>query len=57
MNHDATHCLDYKKGKCPATCYRAKLTEELRNIVYWGPVSWSHCRGTLYCPMRDAMKG
>jgi hypothetical protein len=34
MNHDACHCYDYKKGVCPKKCYRAKLTEELKRIVY-----------------------
>ena len=50
MNHDATHCADYKKGKCPKTCYRAQLTEELRNIIYVLPTSWAHYKGTDYCP-------
>ena len=50
MNHDATHCADYKKGKCPKLCYRAQLTEELRNIVYGLPTSWAHYKGTNYCP-------
>lgn len=50
MNHDATHCFDYKKGKCPKGCYRAQLTEELRNIMYVLPVSWAHLEGTKECP-------
>ena len=50
MNHDASHCLDYKKNQCPKTCYRAKLTEELRNIDYRLPTSWVHFKGTQYCP-------
>jgi len=50
MNHDATHCADYKKGVCPKTCYRAQLTEELRNIVYLRPTSWSNFKGTKMCP-------
>lgn len=50
MNHDATHCADYKKGKCLKGCYRAQLTEELRHIVYVLPVSWAHFEGTKECP-------
>jgi len=50
MNHDAAHCLDYKKGKCPKTCYRAKMTEELRKIRWALPTSWVHFKGTQYCP-------
>ena len=37
MNHDATHCADYKKSKCPKSCYRAQLTEELKHIFYGLP--------------------
>lgn len=51
MNHDATHCADYKKSTCPKTCYRAQLTEELRNIVYLLPTSWAHLKGTKECPL------
>lgn len=50
MNHDATHCADYKKSICPKSCYRAQLTEELRNIVYPLPTSWANYRGTKECP-------
>ena len=50
MNHDATHCADYKKQSCPKSCYRAQLTEELRNIVYPLPTSWANYRGTKECP-------
>lgn len=48
MNHDATHCADYKKS-CPKTCYRAQLTKELREIVYVLPTSWAHFEGTGEC--------
>lgn len=50
MNHDATHCADYRCNICPKSCYRAKLTEELRNIPYFLPTSWSHFKGTEECP-------
>lgn len=49
MNHDATHCLDYKKS-CPKSCYRAQLTKELKEIDYTLPVSWMHYKGTKECP-------
>lgn len=50
MNHDACHCMDYMRGVCPKKCYRAKLTEELRNIAHPYPTSWAHFKGTQYCP-------
>ena len=50
MNHDATHCADYEKSKCPKTCYRAQLTEDLRKRIYLLPTSWAHYKGTNYCP-------
>lgn len=50
MNHDATHCADYKKSVCPKSCYRAQLTEELRHIVYLLPTSWANLKGTKMCP-------
>lgn len=51
MNHDATHCADYKKSKCPKSCYRAQLTQELRETSrwFWLPISWAHFEGTQYC--------
>lgn len=51
MNHDATHRADYKKSKCPKDCYRAQLTEELRNIYYPLPTSWAYLKGTKECPL------
>lgn len=51
MNHDATHCADYKKSECPKSCYRAQLTQELRETPrwIWLPISWAHFEGTQYC--------
>lgn len=51
MNHDATHCADFKVG-CPMTCYRAQLTADLQ--ARWLefiriPLSWSHFEGTDEC--------
>ena len=52
MNHDASHCYDYKKGTCPKSCYRAELTEDLKKINYFLPTSWCHFKGTKYCPLK-----
>lgn len=50
MNHDYAHCLDYKKGKCPKKCFRAKLTEDLNNHISEGfMVTWANFKGTQYC--------
>lgn len=49
MNHDATHCADYRKD-CPKSCYRAELTEDLHKIFYPLPTSWAHFKGTKECP-------
>ena len=48
MNHDATHCADYKKD-CPKSCYRAQLTADLRKSSYYLPTSWAHLKGTKEC--------
>lgn len=50
MNHDATHCFDYNEKVCPKTCYRAQLTEDLRNIKYELPTSWATFKHTRECP-------
>ena len=54
MNHDATHCFNHT-SKCPKTCYRAQLTEELKNIQYPLPVSWAMFKGTDECPIRESV--
>jgi len=56
MNHDATHCWNYKKGKCPMSCYRAQLTKELNQIHYNLPVSWAMFEGTEDCPKTGERK-
>lgn len=53
MNHDISHCLDYKKSYCPKSCFRAQATEELRHIKYLLPTTWSHCKGTPLCPLGE----
>ena len=54
MNHDATHCFN-RTSECPKTCYRAQLTEELKNINYPWPTSWAMFKGTDECPIREAV--
>ena len=51
MNHDAAHCLDYDKKKCPKSCYRAQLTHELivRYDLAGLPMSWMHFEETEHC--------
>ena len=53
MNHDATHCSDYKKAKCPKRCYRAQLTQDLRerHDLFFLPISWANFKGTQECPI------
>lgn len=56
MNHDASHCSDYVKGKCPPGCYRAKLTQELRDNPWcfkYKSISWVNFKGTVKCPMTN----
>lgn len=55
MNHDATHCADYKKSNCPKTCYRAQLTQELRDRhdLYYLSVIWANFKQTKECPRRE----
>lgn len=50
MNHDATHCLDYKEA-CSKVCYRARLTADLqqRGDLQGLPMSWAHFKGTDEC--------
>ena len=52
MNHDAAHCLDFEMGKCPNTCYRARLTEDLaqRGDLVGIPMSWASFRYSEECP-------
>lgn len=49
MNHDYAHCWNYEKGVCPEECFRAKLTDDLKNWPY--PVTYSKFKGTDGCPI------
>lgn len=55
MNHDATHCADWNKRKCPKSCYRGQLTEELeeRSDLWYMPISYANLKGTGECPRKD----
>lgn len=56
MNHDATHCADYEINKCPRRCYRAQLTQELRertDLDFRIPFSWAHFKQTKECQRRE----
>lgn len=61
MNHDVAHCLNYKKGKCPKSCYRAQVTQEYLELKAAGkidfPTSWSKFENTKYCPLHTDEKG
>ena len=58
MNHDATHCADYRRS-CPKRCWRAQLTEDLlqRPDLERLPVGWAKLRGSEYCPMTERRTG
>lgn len=59
MNHDATHCADYKKKKCPKTCYRGQLTQELNDNLFtfrFLPISWANFKEGKECPLNKHNK-
>lgn len=59
MNHDATHCADYRNGKCPKKCYLAQLTQDLRDDPYRFlrlPVSWANFKETKECQMKEEVE-
>lgn len=48
MNHDNSHCIDFKDD-CPNDCYRAQLVRDLeRNYLYMA-VTWSSFKDTPEC--------
>lgn len=51
MNHDYSHCWDYEKGVCPEECFRAKLTDDLKNWPH--PVTYSKFKGTEACQLTN----
>ena len=55
MNHDATHCADYRKSRCPKRCLLAQLTQELferkaRGDLLGIPMSFASFKGMDACP-------
>ena len=50
MNHDATHCNNHTSD-CPKTCYRAQLTQDLKDNHYPFPTSWASFMDTDECPI------
>lgn len=55
MNHDAAHCADWNKEKCPDSCYRAALTKEVkeRQDLWYVPLSYIHFANTSECERKD----
>ena len=55
MNHDYAHCMDYDKAKCPKSCFRAELTEDLkrRTDLIGIPMTWSSFRGMPGCKRKE----
>ena len=52
MNHDVSHCSDYNRYICPETCFRAKVTQDLKDNMdkyEFIPMSFAHFEGTPYC--------
>lgn len=52
MTHDVCHCYDYNRYICPEECYRAKVTQDLKDNYeqYEGiPMSFANFKGTPYC--------
>lgn len=54
MNHDYAHCLDYSPD-CPAECFRAKLTKDLKGRIDLGgiPLTWMHFKDTAECKKKE----
>lgn len=60
MNHDVSHCADYDAIKCPKSCYRAALAQDLKDRWMESmhmPISWAHFMGTEQCERKDDVGG
>lgn len=55
MNHDYSHCSNYSKEICPKECFRAQLTEDLKNRtdLLGLPFTWMRFRETKECPLKN----
>lgn len=54
MNHDASHCSDYKANICPEDCYRAQLTKDLKlhgDKFGYRDMSFAKFYGTKFCKL------
>ena len=54
MNHDYTHCADYRKDICPRECFRGALVRDLNNHpTLRAVVSWMNLKGTDECMLKE----
>ena len=58
MNHDFTHCMDYRKSYCPKDCFRAQLTKDLMDRKAKGdllgiPMSFAHFKDCDECLLKQ----
>ena len=54
MNHDYSHCSDWNPDMCPESCFRAKITKDLKENsekYKYGLFSYAHFKGTSYCTL------
>lgn len=52
---DFCHCLDWKADICPVTCFRARLTKDLKEMepAYPWPVSYASFKGHDECKLEE----
>ena len=54
FNHaDYCHCSDWDKKKCPAKCFRARLTKDLKENGYEYPVPFTNFKNTEHCLLEN----
>lgn len=53
MNHDYTHCFDYKPT-CPKDCFRAQITKDYIESNYPYPVSFTYLKETDECKLKES---
>lgn len=61
MTYDITYCEDYERDICPKTCYRAEITQKLRDEAIkdsfdpktFAMLSYAHFKNGPYCPMEE----
>lgn len=56
MNHDYSHCTDYKRGICPKECFRGELVRDLNSHPTLF-VSWMNFKGTEECMLKESKDG